>query len=172
MLSRDARGPEKKDALGAARRHVVRLLAKRAMTRAGVIASVRRRGLGEDDAARVAAELEKRGLIDDRAYAAAYVRGLLARKPAGRALLMAKLRQRGIEGTVARAAVESALKERDAGEDALELATRRLRVIGSTVDRAAAARRVYGLLARRGFEAEVCGEAVRKAMKGWEGGYC
>jgi SOS response regulatory protein OraA/RecX len=55
---------------------------------------------------------------------------------------------------------EQRARQRDRAEDplgpALDLARRKLRTMGGRVEEQAAARRIYSLLARRGFDPDVC----------------
>lgn len=52
---------------------------------------------------------------------------------------------------------------------ALKLAQRKVRTLGTRVDKLAASRRVYALLARRGFDPETCREVTREAVAGMSG---
>lgn len=49
---------------------------------------------------------------------------------------------------------------------ALKLAQKKVRTLGTRVDKLAASRRVYALLARRGFDPETCREVTREAVGG------
>lgn len=121
------------------------------------------RELGHDEAARAGAieRLERVGLLDDRAYAEALVRQLKRRRPAGPRLLRQKLYEKQIDPKLIDAVLAA---ERDAGGDAaaaLELARTRLRQLGR-LDPPARKRRVYALLARRGFEADAIDDALSR----------
>lgn len=153
---------------GRARREAIRLIAARAYTRRGLMDRLRRRFDAEDAEAAVA-HVEALGLIDDRAFAEAYLRGQVGEgagsRSAGPRLLEAKLRQRGVEGGVARRAVTEAVSEVDLGAEALRLAERRAGLASvRALEPEVARRRVYGYLARRGFDAATCAEAVRRAI--------
>lgn len=113
------------------------------------------------------------GLLDDRAFADAFVRDRLRLKPKGPARLRDELRARGVDGAVADAAIRDGLAEADAsdGSLAVEVALRWLAGRGARErealasarfgeERDAALRRLVGFLKRRGFG----GDAVRSAV--------
>jgi regulatory protein len=141
----------------------LRLLDRRARTRAELAAVLRRRGIPDDAAGQVLDRYVEVGLIDDRTLADTYAlaqhqeRGL-----AGRAVAM-KLRQRG----VAEQTVQAAVGQIDADSEraaARALVARRLRSL-STADSATQARRLFALLARRGYSSGLAGEIVREALQ-------
>ncbi len=108
--------------------------------------------------------LETLGYLDDRAFAEAVVRETLRAKPAGPTLLRQKLYQKGVP----RAVSDVVLAEHTPAADeqtlqAAELATRRLASL-SRYDRATQQRRLYGLLARRGFSPDVIRDALHQAF--------
>lgn len=98
-------------------------------------------------------------LIDDAAYAAAWIRDRGRLKPRSTALLRRELRARG----VAEGIIEQALREEEQDDSslALELARNWLERHAS-LDRDKALRRVMGFLQRRGFSVSVAYEAVRR----------
>jgi regulatory protein len=145
-----------------ARAYALRSLAARARTRKSLMESIEKRGHTRGTAERVADALERMGLLDDRAFAEMAVRGELSRKPCGRRLLLMKLRKRGVPDSIAEEAVDAALVSRDEAEDAFELASRRARTMQPSVAPEARRRRLYGLLARRGFSSGACAQAVRR----------
>ncbi|MBX3357748.1 MAG: regulatory protein RecX [Phycisphaeraceae bacterium] len=151
-----------------ARRYALRALAARPMSRRELTDRMTARGCNALAAESVAARLEDLGLIDDAAFAQSYVRSQLARKPAGKALLVAKLMQKRIEPGTARRAVETALKGTDQAAAAAVLAQKRALRMSPELGRDVVRRRLMGLLARRGFDGEVCRGAVDIAMKSWQ----
>lgn len=174
-----------------ARYWALRILSRSAVSRGGLIVKLQRKGRGRSGsrgegggaagidlatATRIADDLQAKGFLDDRRYAESVVAAELRRKPAGARLLEMKLRAKRIEPGVAREVVAAAIAEqrtnlRDRDEDplapALDLARRKLRTMdggGGRVDEQAAARRIYSLLARRGFDPDVCREVTRRAI--------
>lgn len=104
----------------------------------------------------VISRLEAAGWLDDRAYAESYIR---SKREHGARRLLADLIRKGVDREVAAEAVQEALGEVDAAEQAREVAARRLARMGA-VDRDSAQRRLVGYLARRGFGSEAIGRAL------------
>ncbi|MEO8889125.1 MAG: regulatory protein RecX [Jatrophihabitantaceae bacterium] len=145
-----------------ARTICLRLLDRRARTRAELADELRRKGVPDGAAGLVLDRFTDVGLIDDDALAASYAlaqhreRGL-----AGRAVA-AKLRRRGVdEQTVA-----SALEPIDRGSEyaaAEALVRNKLRSLGG-LDSLVQARRLTGLLGRRGYSPGLAHELVRAVL--------
>ncbi len=145
-----------------ARTICLRLLDHRARSRAELAAALRRRGVPDDTADRVLDRFAEVGLIDDAALAAGYAaaqhteRGL-----AGRAVAL-KLRRRGIDEDSVQAAV--AQIDSDAELDrARALVARRLRAL-QHLPPPVQARRLVGLLARKGYPAGLAHAVVRETL--------
>jgi regulatory protein len=146
-----------------ARRDAFRLLGRRAVSRQRMIDRLRRKGHAPETAAAVADELAVKGLIDDAAFAASIAAS--ASRRAGRRLVESKLRARGIGREVAAKASVAAAKERNADEDALALARARFKRMSDRLAPDAKRRRLYGLLARRGYDSDVCRKVIDRLMK-------
>ncbi|MDF1522976.1 MAG: RecX family transcriptional regulator [Trueperaceae bacterium] len=145
--------------------YALELLARRAMSAAEVRERLRRRSLPEPDADAVVAKLERLGLLNDRAFAEAYVRSR-ARERGCRALRR-ELQHKGVAEDVA----EGALAPHDDADQAVAaralLRKHAWRFAAADDDPAAvrAARaRAYGLLARRGFPPDAAQAAVEAAL--------
>jgi regulatory protein len=131
-------------------------------TQAQLAGALRRKGIPDDVAEAVLGRFAEVRLIDDAAFAAAWVesrhhgRGL-----AGRALA-AELRQRGVAQTDIQAAVDSLDPERELAT-ARELARRRLSATRGQplVTRV---RRLTAMLARKGYPAGLAYRVVREAL--------
>ncbi len=140
----------------------LRMLDRRARTRAELGTALRKRGVPDDAAARVLDRFAELGLIDDVALADGYAlaqhreRGL-----AGRAVA-AKLRQRGIADETVRGAVARIDRDSEVAA-ARRLAERRLRALAG-LDPGVQARRLVGLLARKGYPAGLAHETVRAVL--------
>jgi regulatory protein len=112
------------------------------------------------------------GLLDDLEFARAWVRSRDASRPRGEQALRRELVQKGLDreviGTVleerGRASdPESATDGRSSDHAAAErLLARRRSMLERVADPAERRRRAYALLARNGFDPEVCAEAVRE----------
>jgi regulatory protein len=145
----------------------LRLLDRRAYSRAELSAALRKRGVPDEPADRVLDRFTELGLIDDAALADGYAlaqhreRGL-----AGRAVAL-KLRRRGIPDDAVRDAVGQIDRESEV-DTARALVERRLRSIAG-LDPAAQARRLIGLLARKGYPPGLAHDVVRSAMRAASG---
>jgi regulatory protein len=105
------------------------------------------------------------GLIDDTAFAQAWVESGKRRLRGPRAMAL-ELRRKGVAEDVVSAAVAE-VSAADELAAAQELAEKKLRTL-SGVSRQAAYRRLAGALARRGFAAGVISQVVRQALGEWE----
>ena len=146
-----------------AREVCLRLLASRPRTRTELAEAMRRRGVPDEAAAAVLARFTDAGLIDDAAFARAWVESRHHNRGLARRALSAELKQRGVDGQDIEAAV-SAL------DPAEELATaRRLVAKAMRASRGkplpTRIRRLVGLLARKGYPAPVAYRIVREAIE-------
>ena len=116
---------------------------------------LRRYGYGEETVGGVIGRLKELGYLDDAEFArrAAHEK---ARKYGPRRVSV-ELRRSGVDGEIAREAVEEEFAGRSELEAAFSAAARRYNREGSEAE----ARRVYGFLMRRGYSAEVCAEVAR-----------
>lgn len=121
-----------------------------------------RRGVPADVAGRVLDRFVEVGLVDDAEYARVLVRSQHAdRGLSGRALRF-ELRKRGIDEELAEVAV-SELSADDVEETARSLVARKLRATAG-LDRETRVRRVWGLLARKGYSPSVIARLVREMV--------
>lgn len=148
----------------AARRFAMSSLRKRAQSRGQVIDKLTQRGTPRPIAQRVADELTEVGAIDDAALANAAAHAMVERRPAGRRLIEVKLRGKRLDAGMAKAAAENAVRGRDVLADALAVARKHARSLPEKLDHAARQRRLLGALARRGFESDICFQAVRRTL--------
>ena len=131
-------------------------------TRSQLANAMRRRGVTDDVAESILARFEDVGLIDDRAFAESWVESRHLGRSVGRRKLAQELHRRGVAGTVVREAVDALSPETEQAT-ALALVNRRL---ASTAGQPAAlrARRLAGMLARKGYPAGVAYDVVREAL--------
>ena len=145
---------------------VLRALERSAKTRSELATTLSRRGVPEDAARRVLDRFAEVGLIDDAALADGFAmtqhreRGL-----AGRAVAQ-KLRSRGVQDETLRAAVEQIDRDSEV-EMARTLVAKKLRTM-SALDRQTQARRLVGLLARKGYSPGLAYRVVREQVDGVE----
>ena len=134
-------------------------LARRPMSRGQIERKLRDLGHEAAPIAEVLQRLEELKLIDDHAFGEMVVRDVM-HKPTGPRLLRQKLMQKGVDRQLIDGLVDEATNDDDQqAESAKELVRKKLRGM-ARLDAATRQRRIYGLLARRGFT----GDAVRAAM--------
>jgi regulatory protein len=125
------------------------------------------RGVPEDAAETVLDRFTEVGLIDDAAFARAWVSSRQAGRGLTRRALSAELRAKGVEPEVAAEAVG------EVDDDDERAAARRLveRRVGSMrrLDRATATRRLMGMLARKGYNGGLAAAVIREALDGADG---
>lgn len=158
-------GARASEAKAAAKAYALKAIAHRPLSVGELAAKLAARGYDPGTAAAVTEDLSRVGLLNDAEFARNYVRSQLARKPAGRALLMASLRRRRVDQATAREAVDEALGAVDLSRGAADLAISRVRRMSPHLEPDVVRRRLFGLLARRGFDPETAREAVERAMK-------
>jgi regulatory protein len=144
-----------------AREICLRQLAVRPRTRAELAAALAKRGISDEVSAEVLDRYDEVGIIDDAAFARAWVSSRHAGRGLARRALANELRQRGVDGDVAREALGE-LDETTEAETARALVERKLRVTRGEPD--AVFRRLVGMLARKGYPPGVAIRAVKDAL--------
>ena len=105
--------------------------------------------------------LREVGLIDDEAFARAVVEHSFTTKKEGRRVVAGRLMSAGIAPETAAAVLDEAVWGEEERADALA-AAKAARLSGLQPD--AAYRRLYGMLARRGYAPDLAGRAARRAL--------
>jgi regulatory protein len=152
---------ETKDPAERAREICLRQLAVRPRTRAELATALRRGGITDEVAAQVLDRYDEVGMIDDAAFARAWVSSRHHSRGLARRALASELRQRG----VAPDTVGAALSELDGDAEAATaraLVERKLRT--TTGEQEAVFRRLAGMLARKGYPAGLAFRVVKEAM--------
>jgi regulatory protein len=143
----------------------IRLLAVRARS----VADLRRRLAREGpDPRHVTAAIERlvaAGVVDDAEYARGRVRSRLRSQGTSARRLRQELARDGVASDVAAEAVSEVFEDEavDVGAVVEQIARRRAATLKG-LDREVARRRLYGFLARRGYEADDVRRAVEKAL--------
>lgn len=101
-------------------------------------------------------------LIDDGAFARAFVASRIACGGKSRATIRRELKQRGVADDLAAEALEGLDREAEA-ELAVNLAKKRMNALAS-YDREVRYRRLQGFLARRGFDSEIIRRTLSEVM--------
>jgi regulatory protein len=157
------RGPEPaRDPAQVARDICLQQLAVRPRTRAELAAVLRKRGIDDQVATEVLDRYDEVGLIDDAAFATAWVTSRHHGKGLARRALAGELRRRGIDGELAGAALEEVDPETEAAT-ARALVDRKLRTMPAGRPDAVF-RRLVGLLARKGYAAGLAVTTVKEAL--------
>ncbi|WP_327681130.1 regulatory protein RecX [Kitasatospora sp. NBC_00458] len=160
--SRRTRTEEPADPEARARDICLRLLTGAAKTRKQLADALRKREIPDEVAEEVLTRLEEVGLIDDAAFARAWVESRHAVRGLSRRALAQELRTRGVTGEQAEQALAQ-LDHDDEAEAARELVDRRLRTTRG-LERQARTRRLVGVLARRGYSEGLAFRVVREAL--------
>ncbi len=146
----------------------LRLLADSARPRASLEAALRKRDFEPAVIASVLDRFTEVGLIDDQAYADAYVRSKQRERGLARRALAAELRSKGIASDVAGPALEQ-VDRQDEEERAEALVRKRLRTTAAPADtdREGVRRRLLGMLARRGYSADLALRVIDRGLAEW-----
>jgi regulatory protein len=141
----------------------LRLLTTAPRTRAQLADAMRRRGVPDETADAILGSLTNAGLIDDAAFAKAWVESRHYARGLSRKSLSAELSRRGVDGDDITEAVEALDPEQEI-ETARQLVARKLRSTrGQPAD--ARARRVASMLARKGYPAGLAFRLIREALE-------
>ncbi|MCW2862620.1 MAG: regulatory protein RecX [Actinoallomurus sp.] len=103
------------------------------------------------------------GLIDDEAFARAWVQSRHAGRSLGRRALAAELRQRGVADDTVKEAVEELAPEQEESA-ARELVAKRMAATRG-LDPTKRTRRILGVLARKGYPSGLTYRLVREAFE-------
>ena len=144
-----------------AREICLRQLATRPRTRAELATALTRRGITDEVAAQVLDRYDEVGIIDDAAFARAWVTSRHQGRGLARRALANELRQRGVDREIATEALGE-LDDTTEEETARVLVERRLRSTRGEPD--AVFRRLVGMLARKGYPPGVAIRAVKDAL--------
>ncbi len=145
-----------------ARAILLRKLTVAPRTRAQLADALAERGVPGDVADATLDRFTDLGLVDDEEFARQWVRSRQAGRGLARRALAHELRTRGLDAELVTRALDDELD--DEFETARELVRRRLRSSAPDPDRQRQARRLLGMLARKGYGAGVAARAVREAM--------
>ncbi|GAA2733726.1 regulatory protein RecX [Actinocorallia aurantiaca] len=152
------------DPEAAAREICLRLLTFSPRTRAQLAEALARKDIPQEAADRVLSRFTEVGLIDDEAFAQAWVRSRHNGKGLAPRALSAELRRRGVaDDTIQEAVAE--LHPEDIEEAARALVSRKLRTTRS-LDHDRRTRRLVGMLARKGYSPGLAYRVVKEVLAG------
>jgi regulatory protein len=149
------------DPVERAREICLRQLAVRPRTRAELATALRRGGVDDRVAAEVLDRYHEVGMIDDAAFAQAWVTSRHQSKGLARRALGSELRRRGVEPQAVAEALDQLDTDTEA-ETARALVERKLRTATGTPE--AIVRRLVGMLARKGYPAGLAYRVVKEAL--------
>ncbi|MFZ4240202.1 recombination regulator RecX [Streptomyces murinus] len=161
--SRAERGEPSGDPAERARAICLRLLTGTPRTRKQLADALRKREIPEDVAEEVLSRFEEVGLIDDGAFADAWVESRHHGRGLARRALARELRTKGVDSTL----IEEAVGQLDSDQEeetARELVARKLRATRG-LDRDKRIRRLAGMLARKGYPEGMSLRVVRRALE-------
>ncbi|MFC4497860.1 recombination regulator RecX [Streptomyces ovatisporus] len=155
-------GPEK-DPVERARAICLRLLTGTPRTRKQLADALRKREVPDEAAEEVLARFEEVGLIDDVAFAGAWVESRHHSRGLARRALARELRLKGVESGIVDEAVGQLGSEQEA-DTARALVERKLRSTRG-LDQEKRIRRLAGMLARKGYGEGLALRVVRRALE-------
>ncbi|MFD3733319.1 recombination regulator RecX [Streptomyces sp. NPDC058632] len=151
------------DPVERARAICLRLLTGTPRTRKQLADALRKREIPDEAAEEVLSRFEEVGLIDDSAFADAWVESRHHGRGLARRALAQELRTKGVDSTLIDAAV-SRLDSEQEESTARELVARKLRSTHG-LDRDKRIRRLAGMLARKGYPEGLALRVVRRALE-------
>jgi len=157
----DKGGPDA-DPHEVARTIVLRQLTSAPRSRKQLADKLRERGCDDDVATAVLDRLEEVGLIDDAAYAATLARSQQAKRGLARRAIAQELRRKGVDSDVINEQLESIDDEAER-ERARALVDKKLRSMHG-LDAQVQARRLAGMLARKGYSSSIAWSVIREAI--------
>lgn len=161
--SRAETGAPSADPVERARAICLRLLTGTPRTRKQLADALRKREIPDDAAEEVLSRFEEVGLINDSAFADAWVESRHHGRGLARRALARELRTKGVDSTLIDAAVAQLDSEQEE-TTARELVARKLRSTRG-LDRDKRLRRLAGMLARKGYPEGMALRVVRQALE-------
>ncbi|MBW8796734.1 MAG: recombination regulator RecX [Streptomyces sp.] len=161
--SRAEQGEPPADPAERARAICLRLLTGTPRTRKQLADALRKREIPDDVAEEVLSRFEEVGLINDSAFAGAWVESRHHGRGLARRALAQELRTKGVDSALVDEAVAQLDSEQEE-ETARELVARKLRSTRG-LDRDKRIRRLAGMLARKGYPEGMALRVVRRALE-------
>jgi regulatory protein len=137
------------------------LLAVRRRSRREIERRLERAGFDPEEVRTELDRLQQVGLIDDEAFARAVAEHSFTSKREGRRVVAGRLMSAGIASETTEAVLDEVVGGEEERADAFA-AGKAAKLSGLPPD--AAYRRLYGMLARRGYAPDVAGRAARRAL--------
>lgn len=148
-----------------ARSYGLRLLAMRAYSVRDLGRKLQRRGYPDEEVSETVVSFIESGLLDDARFAGQYARSRIVNDSAAPRRVIQLLGRYGIPRSLAEQAVARTIEEEKLDPAAsAELLARKKAATLTGLDPAVARRRLYGYLARRGFDLDHIRTAVASAL--------
>ena len=145
--------------------YALRLLTARSYTARSLRRKLAQKGIEPETAEAVMTRLESSGLIDDAKYAEQYTRSKILTSGASKRRVVQDLRRKGIAQPLADAAIASVFAEEDVDPVAMaEKAARKKVAQMGDLDPIVLRRRLFGFLARKGYELDDIKRVVSKVL--------
>jgi regulatory protein len=139
------------------------LLAVRPRTKDELRQTLKRKGFDDEVSEKLLDKLDDAGLVDDAAFAEMWVRSRHNQQGLARRALLAELKSKGVDGSVAAEAADAV--DRDAEEErARQLVRKRLRTM-SGLDEQVVIRRLLGMLGRKGYPQGLAYTVIRDELR-------
>ncbi|WP_346767489.1 regulatory protein RecX [Knoellia koreensis] len=151
------------DAEDVARSIVLRQLAMAPRSRKQLHDKLRQRNCPDEVAERVLDRMTDVGLVDDEAYAGMLVRSQQASRGLAKRALARELRTKGVDDETAKAALDEVSPEHERAQ-AERLVAKKLRTMHG-LDATVQTRRLAGMLARKGYPADLSMQVIREAVR-------
>jgi regulatory protein len=145
---------------GTALDYAVKLLSVRAYTERRLREKLAARAFTSEEIAEAIKRLKEQQFLDDRRFAAEFIRSRLANQPRTGMALVRELIQRGLSRKFAETAVKENVPATSEEDLARELLRRKQTLYGH-LDAVTRKRRLMALLARRGFSYEIISKVLK-----------
>ena len=145
--------------------YALNLLAARAYTTRGLQRKLTQKGFTRDETAATIDRLTSSGLLDDKKYAEEFARQRLVVAGASRRRVEQLLAQKGIGREVAYAAAEKVVQDEDVDTiGSIEKIARKKLMSMNGLDLALKRRRLFGVLARKGYEIDDINQVLSRIL--------
>ncbi|WP_308190302.1 regulatory protein RecX [Pseudonocardia sp. TRM90224] len=153
------------DPIAVAKEICLRLLTDRARTRLELEQALRRKGVPDEAATTVLERFDEVGLIDDASFAEQWVRSRHNYRGLARRAIAQELRRKGVADDIAGEALAGVDSESEE-QRARELVERKVRSlpVATAEERTRTARRLVGMLARKGYGGGIAYRVVREVL--------
>jgi regulatory protein len=141
----------------------MKLIGLRRQSEAEIRNRLRKRNCDDNCIEATVAELYKFGYLDDEAFAESYINDRIKLRPAGKSLIRAELRKKGIDRGMIDKKLDELLSAEDELASAKEILRKKLRTANSKDENKIKAKLAFHLRSR-GFSSAVINEAIQNIL--------